>query len=78
MGRPPKIRTPKQIEKGQERSAVAREIIRQSGVSMTTVCHKVGRSYCTVSGWLRYGLSESQYRIVLQAVADARADPEGR
>lgn len=78
MARPHKIRTAKQYEQDQERSAVAREIIRASGVSMTAVCHEAARSYQTISTWLRNGLSLSQYQVILQAVADARADLEGR
>lgn len=78
MGRPPKIRTAKQYAKDQERSAVARELIRASGVSMTAVCHQAARSYQTISTWLRNGLSMSQYQTILQAITDARADQEGR
>lgn len=76
-----KIRTPQEYAAAQERTAAARTVIRESGLLMSEVCYHLGRSYQSLSTWLRAGLDSAQYDRILAAVAagiDARDGRKGR
>lgn len=67
-----KAMTPEEYAAAQDRSRTVKLLVNQTGVAWLPVCFHVGKSYQTVAGWLRAGLSLAQYDRLLRAISAAK------